>query len=409
MNAVDENTACEEIFCNLNTNKVELTEKDLVKGLLLTSIGRENEKANPLYREILEIRALIGRQWDEIDRWTNTPEISDFFFAGQGRGSAKLLYLLACSKPGFSREEGKNRLYYYYESLLKKDGKLASDCFHEYRELRDVLNEWFLNDEIYNHLGFVLFAKKSSHNIIEFLNIIHEDRQKLMEELETKRDKIIDISNINGLDYKINSEEIHNLLLAIDVFCYKNSRFDYYRFNNERWSLEHIFPQTPEELNKEIGIEDIKLLNELISQDKWDNAGELQGKFDDDFDVTESAKKLKQKLGGTTTFAVSENERKLLYKLMKTSALHNIGNMALLTGGQNSSNSNGAFDAKRLNISRMVMDGQFVPRHTYDVFSKLYLQETSQNLCAWSEKDIDSHRTAIVCHIETLKGKKINE
>jgi hypothetical protein len=85
-----------------------------------------------------------------------------------------------------------------------------------------------------------------------------------------------------------------------------------------------------------------------------------------------------------------------------------MGNMALLTRGDNSSNSNGMFSKKRHNIVNRISKGSFVPKHTYDVFSKLISDKMSKDTGVWSEKDINTHQAWILTKIENLKKTILN-
>lgn len=82
--------------------------------------------------------------------------------------------------------------------------------------------------------------------------------------------------------------------------------------------------------------------------------------------------------------------------------------MALLTKSDNSSNKNGMFDKKRQNIARRVSLGSFVPKHTYDVFSKLVSENMTPELNAWTERDIEKHGEWIIKTIAEIK-KVFNE
>ena len=106
---------------------------------------------------------------------------------------------------------------------------------------------------------------------------------------------------------------------------------------------------------------------------------------------------------------LSENEKTLLYKVMNKNKLNSIGNMALLSGGDNSSNSNGLFDAKRQNIVKLISRGSFVPPHTYDVFSKLLSDKMEPDLTVWTEEDINAHELWINERIEIIKKSLKNE
>ena len=61
VNAVD-HISSEKVFSNLNSNKVPLTEAELIKGLLLTKYSRNQNKdeSKKHFREILEMRLSLG-------------------------------------------------------------------------------------------------------------------------------------------------------------------------------------------------------------------------------------------------------------------------------------------------------------------------------------------------------------
>ena len=69
------------MFSNLNDNKVDLTSSELIKGLFLTKSAREKTDERKItYKEILDIRAVMGRQWDSLSHWANRSDINIFFF-----------------------------------------------------------------------------------------------------------------------------------------------------------------------------------------------------------------------------------------------------------------------------------------------------------------------------------------
>ena len=88
---------------------------------------------------------------------------------------------------------------------------------------------------------------------------------------------------------------------------------------------------------------------------------------------------------------------------MEIDSLNRIGNMALLTRDVNSSNSNGMFDFKRHNIVQKISKGKFVPKHTYNVFSKLLSREMSPDLITWNTEDIKAHTKHIISAIDKIK------
>ena len=122
-------------------------------------------------------------------------------------------------------------------------------------------------------------------------------------------------------------------------------------------------------------------------------------------DIESTYSSLLDKLNEKTCI-LSSNEKTILYRLIKKEKLHSIGNMALLTGSDNSSNKNGMFDKKRYNIVKRISNGSFVPKHTYDVFSKLISDKMSPDLTIWTTTDIDSHSEWINSKIIEIRKEK---
>jgi len=404
-NLVENNISCERIFSNLNTNKVDLTSVELIKGLLLTKSARDNigtHKVVP-YKEILEQRVSMGRQWDEIDNWANRPEINSFYFDSAKDPIHELLYLLA-SKDGYKQvKEKDNRydLFNFFQSSIKKGIRSSKEYFSELKKMKFILNDWHLDPIIYNSLGFLFMAKGAKFNIGLFLDKLECQKKTLIQILNTHVQDLF-ASDINDLSYGDYNNEIHNLLLSLSVFG-SDERFDFYAFKNNEWSLEHIFPQTPKLFPPELKQVDISLINSIIGvklKDKIDNSNEssLDLKY---------YKSLSSKLQQATC-KLSEYELFILCNLLETKLINSVGNMALLAKSDNSSNGNGMFDSKRINIVRRVSNGSFVPKHTYDVFSKLLSDKMNPNLSAWCEQDIIAHEEYIISTANKFKTKGVN-
>jgi len=392
LNYIDRDIDCEEIFSNLNDNKVELTSSELIKGLILTNSAKKisDTEREITRKEIIELRAIMGKQWDEISHWANREEIKTFFFSSSNNVLDELLLLLAIDNE-FKRTNdifNKNAVFNYFQSQIKGD-KTAKELFDELKEIKSVLNEWFNDKEIYNSLGYVFFCKHFKKTIMDYISFIRNDKSELKKEIKETIDNTLHF-DIGDLQYPKNNTDIYNLLLSINVFGNEN-RFDFLAFKNQSWSLEHIFPQTPDELANKLGQKDIELLKSLCDDnlDDFDKAKGLLLEYEETIkNVYNSlSKKMNEK-----TCELSSDEKTILYRLIKKDEkLHSIGNMALLTKPDNSSNRNGMFDKKRHNIVKLISSGSFVPKHTYDVFSKLISEKMTPDLTIWTTTDIDAH------------------
>ena len=98
-------------------------------------------------------------------------------------------------------------------------------------------------------------------------------------------------------------------------------------------------------------------------------------------------------------------EEKEIYQtaLKSLGSLNSIGNMCLLTDKDNASNGCGFFDEKRTNILQRIRQGSFVPKHTFDVFSKMVFEENPGDFERWTNENITNHTSAIKKAIESIK------
>jgi uncharacterized protein with ParB-like and HNH nuclease domain len=386
VNAVEPYVSSEQVFSNLNSNKVPLTEPELIKALVLTKAAREkdNKLQSKHFKEILELRASMGRIWDEISRWINDEAVKSFFF-DESDGMKGLLRLVAVKMGYDPSKVAKDSHHPLFNFFHKQVGVNA--LFIKLKQYYLILKDWYNNDEYHNLLGFAFFAKGSKYRkqkaklINELLEV---DQDQFGNRLRAIRKELIEV-DLTKLLYDAGSpnEEVHRVLLAINVFnadASKIIRFDFFAFKDHGWSLEHVFSQKPEGKGKELTSEDKKCIIDILGDS-----------------INEKLQKILDKK------TRSEAEKEIYYDALQKHALINsIGNMALLTGEDNSSNSNGQFDAKRTNILELVRNGKFVPKHTFEVFSKIILPDPG-NLRNWSRKNIDEHAMYITNAINKLK------
>lgn len=395
VNSVEEHISSETVFKNLNSNKVPLTEAELIKGLLITKVGRtQTNKQTKHFKEIMEIRMNIGRHWDEINHWANKTEIKSFYFNNKQDAMHELLALTAaCQDDAIVIKNLNNHskdfpLFNYY--LEQTD---CSVLYNRLLAVKNTLEDWYNTTEIYNLLGYCRFTKQSGKNNLNFLKECIKSKTKT-DLIENKLYKIkIDlITNIdfNEISYEETPEKIHQILLHLSVFIkgQENTRFDFYQFEKEKWTLEHIFPQTPEGKNKILNNADKEAIKQILVNvsDEVNNVLQLEVR--------------------------TEEEKNVYYKALKEHpALNSIANMCLLTGGDNSSNGNKFFNEKRLNILSLIQRGSFVPKHTFDVFSKMFSNSNTESMNNWTISDFNAHleyiKNSIGC--ETIESTELVE
>lgn len=403
VNVVDRGDS-ERVFSNLNSNKVSLTEAELIKGILLTKVTRGDDKRKR-FREITEERMKLGMLWDEMARWCNSPEVRSFYFKDEKDGMTELMkFALYYKYPRTSYNEKKDPkdypLFNCYLNLPNHQEAYQA-IVDSYRVLRDL----YENNVIYNLMGYIIHEKGSElKSCISFLKREKKDSSLLTDYINGKVNKLglkqqllSKIKEVLPQDpgdlwfSKEHDISIHRVLLALNVFRESknagislDTKFDFYNYKNKKWTLEHIFPQQPEGNGKTIKG------NRLIEVRKL-------------LETVEDKEKVRIPLEYLNQSERDDTQKKIVHEALGL-VVNTIGNLCLLTDADNSSNSNDFFDEKRSNILDRITNGSFVPPHTYEVFSKTLFTANPRDLTLWNKEDMDDHKRIIIDRIEKIKG-----
>lgn len=399
VNSVESHISGEKVFKNLNSKKVPLTEIDLIKALLITKMSRnlnytENKK---YFREILEMRSSIGRKWDEIASQSNESDFSSFFFI-EGEGFQGLIELVAILD-GYQPSKKESEKHYPLFNFFNNNSHKVQQYFEEICLYYNILLDWFKSPEIYNLLGFALYSRGNKNefksNFIQ-LNLKVDKLELIQKLIAIRNEKLSDKSS--SLKYGESDEGIHNVLLALNVFPkiinannnqkeVNEFKFNFYTFSKLNWTLEHIFPQSPEGKGA------------ILTPDQKKKIYEMLG----------GKEQVESNISGVLELTTrDESQKKIYYDALKSvGPLNEIGNMALLSHSVNSSIGCSFFDEKRNNILLHMQNGRFVPVHTFNVFSKIILGDKPGDLLAWGKEDITNHTNVIENRINELKGNNI--
>lgn len=383
VNSVEVHVPSETVFKNLNSNKVLLTETELIKALVITKVGRAGAKTERKgFKEVLEARLNLGRLWDELSRWANQAEISMFYFNGSADGMYQLLLLAArclqTDQPPLagSRLDPDLRLFNFYNHY--------PDIGRVYTTIKDVqaaLADWYAAPDTYNLLGYCRFVKGSKLNRLSFLEscLACPTKPALQRFLGETKARLLPQQDVGTLRYGEPGHDVllHAVLLALSVFGQGVNgaviRFNFHAFVTEKWSLEHIFPQSPEGKDAVLSGEQKAAVRDMIGAGLDDELRQI-------LDLDQRTDEQKQRY-----YRALQNE----------SHLNAIGNLCLLTSAGNSSNGCLFFKEKRGNVLRLLQQGSFVPKHTFDVFSKMIKQLVNHDPNTWTVADMEQHQAYV--------------
>jgi hypothetical protein len=430
VNMESEFVPSEDVFANLNDNKVALTDSELIKGLLLTR-GVDLNTPNGLkrhYKEILDARTIMGRIWDEINSWIEQPKVKYYFFGSSVESGMYELLLLAKPRNEVASDSPspKASLVHEFQELLTESSKESSMLYQLFEEYNEAITSYdeatkvfenikhiyrvfqgIFNDVAeYNTVGYCLFSKslKDSKNRTQILHrliratasektdYIHSiirdrvpDMAKLRKDIQEKNDIEKLLSAYSSLKYRTSNPELTNLLLSFSVLSNGNPyKFDFVEYESSKWSFEHISPQHP---SSQIKIHEaaIRIVIKKIDKEiaKEENDIEKKNKLTE---LTDAIKK-NEKIPVDDIVFLYDND-------INEDYLHCCGNMALLPSGANSSLNNNPFVAKRPILYSIIRNGNFVPRHTMDIFNKnMNVDECpfTDELSIWTKDDIMAH------------------
>ncbi len=383
VNSVEPHIESETVFRNLNSNKVPLTEVELIKGLLLTRAGRKRvNNADSHFREVMEVRLGLGKDWEQIQSWARRSDIRRFYFRESEDPMHQLLMLCAMklnnvSSLSFLKNKPGNPLFDFFNQIND-----ATDAFDTLIRVQRRLADLFENDTFYRRIGFCRFVKNSRDTELGFLKscLDHPTKsalrawldERVLSKLGINEDEL---ETVESLRYGEDDDRIHAVLLALSVFPGgdHSARFNFEAFQKEDWSLEHIFPQTPEGKGQ------------VLSEPQKENIRQL---------LRESSNSglISEEVEAVLRLEVRDTDQRKVYEtaLEATDCINKIGNICLLARKDNSALGNGFFHDKRQAILRRIQSGSFVPKHTFDVFSKM-IGGLTDDLETWTARDISVH------------------
>lgn len=418
--------SAEEVFMNLNDNRVPLTSSYLIKGLLLTLAARHDDKSDKIYnyKEIIDQRVIMGRQWDEISSWISQKEVSHYFFKQDDGGLDNFLnlvlkridrkneagikasvdevlkkFLETFKKVPKQNDVGELELFNKFNDVVKTPAdaintiKLIKHC---YRRLRGI----YENNKLYNLMGYALFCESvDGYKRFDLSNVFNVSDIQLEQKLKHIILTVIpDLSNDDireQCNYSSSNRRLQNLLLSFSVFPEGENdkyRFDFVAYDREHWSFEHISPQNPKNIVKIDKVAQSNVIEKIRSNHSI-NEGE------------------KNELIEKINKGESIESDKLSFLYDSDIDLDNMGNMALLSGGANSSLKNNPYIAKRSILFDMRDNGCFIPRHTVDIFNKVYHNECHNksdqqfnfDLTIWNQKDVEAHSQWMITRNITIR------
>lgn len=403
---LDENENSIQTFTNINANKIELTNAELIKAVLLNAVDDELKMQN---------KAL---QWEEIEKGLNDNDFWSYMITKNRKNyNTRIDYLfeIFCDKHNLLKQvDGKEKDRYAIFRAISEFlvGKDVDDVWKEIQDIYDTLRDWYNDYFLYHTIGLLLIIDKGNDAVI--INELYNEYSKVdkktfknhilnrIKELYVSDKKVTPFSKFDEEQIKADleeltiqeSEKVRSVLLLYNIALLVNAnntyeRFPFELFKNGTWDIEHINPQTPKDATAEEKknwlqsymqiIKDREILDniEKCIQDNYENFAVVSDMVSQKLDIVDN---------------------------------DSISNLVLLRASINRGYKNDCFSEKRKKIIEVERtksnDEKYIPIGTKWVFLKGY--DKASQLVVWAADDMKEYVEDISAKIYKMLGGNVN-
>lgn len=412
-----------ETFRNINSGKIQLSNSDLIKALLLNKTNDfENRQQIAAQFELMERQLAEDRFWYMFQQKDVEP------LKGQSRIDL-LFNIVAGIKYDEYQIEPRKSFYkfsnYSTEQLLEK----WKEVREKYQRLRDL----FDNPYTFHYVGFLIYCIQNSNSCTDKLSdFVNEYAKKKKSEfvsyLQNKIKEEIEHQFLDEYSYDDSKFALRKLFVLHNIetilsryrelknkkylkFSFENFPFDL--LYNQNWNIEHIASHKDNTLK--------------LEQDRRDWIVSVFSDFQNLLTGDSDLMKQKQEVEGN--LKNDENFNKLYSDIVdkvndnpiKEEDKNGIGNLVLLDEHTNKSFHNSLFPRKRRIViiaSGLRNDGDekenvesvYVPICTQQVYTKSYNKQCNVNLNCWGQDDykayFDDMQEKLKFYFETKQGEQ---
>ena len=387
-----------DIFNNLNSGKIALTNAELIKALFLNKVGKEDIA----HREVEQ--RLLADEFDQIERTLRQDDFW-YFLAGNTEKPSSCINLLFDLMLESSEQNGKYRAdeplrtFFYFNDLI--NGNESEDSYREskiiwekVRKVFHIMEGWYNDSVMYNLIGYhraakggktlsEIYNKKGGKTLSEIYNKFCKEKSKKTFKKWLVNECMNHIDYPDGfmqLRYDENKDKVFNLLLLFNIATLNERpqeavKFSFANLHKYKWDVEHISPQNPK------NADDLKKAVEKFKE-YLEKLIEALKKDEKDTNIIEDER--------AKYFAFGDD-------------LMGIQNLTLLTAHDNRGIGNKFFFEKRQKLQEYYQQGSFIPACSMNVFMKFYSEKPEQ-MAFWDKDDRDSYKESIKQTIKKFFG-----
>lgn len=404
-----------EIFSNLNSGKIHLTNTELIKALLLNSVsglpGKEQNEAAAIFEQIERYM-----QNDNFWYMFNASELRN----GQTRMDFLFNLVANCKQSDYEIDARWSFRNYFSKPEKGSLSDKWKQVRHTFLRLKDMYDDIYC----YHYIGFLTYNSNDNtlNSTKEFLALSRKStHSEFVEKLKQEIKSILRKRHDNITDYTYDKSKkkdlrllfvMHNVETILQKYASLHGndklqlqtgfeRFPFELLHKQNWDIEHIASNTDADFknpeDRESWLESIKA--DLGDKYPTDRVGDLELRYNktkkkDDFNVL--YKTIMRKVDDDIADVIKEDGKDGKDKMQ-------VGNITLLDSHTNRSYHNALFPRKRryVIVANGLMDIEdnyeknisklYIPPCTLAVFTKAYNKGADLTLNAWTQPDADAY------------------
>ncbi len=377
-----------DLFIRLNRDRIPLTDSELVKALVLSSSGREGGQFSRQQE--------IAAQWDGFERDLREPQFWAFLTGAASGRSTHVDFLFESLTPN-AGVKARPRYWTFSKVLAHVEESGVDALWNEVVERHGLLTGWYSDRGLYHRVGYLIATGVAVSELIEASKLrTHSEFAVYLRTLTRTRLGLTpaDVSLLRYDDSQHALKCTHVLLLmnveTVLASSDPGSRFSFFEYAAQGWSLEHIHAQNSQALKKEEQRRDwIESHLAKINSSSW--GADARARVDAVVTKMRQHLALPPKQKDETGFQDIQDRVFALFSVDGGVAdgddMHGLDNLALLQRDFNSKLNNAVFALKRERILELDARGAYILPCTRNVFLKYYTADADQQLSFWSPQD----------------------
>ncbi|MGP6178446.1 DUF262 domain-containing protein [Microbacterium sp. A196] len=386
-----------DLFIRLNRDRIPLTDSELIKALVLSNSGAEGGQSSRQQE--------IAAQWDSFERDLRNEHFWAFLTGSTTKRSTHIDFLFESMTPNAGLKTRPR--YWTFGKVLDRVAKAGVPVFWDDVVARHgLLTGWFNDRELYHRVGYLVATGVSISELIEASQAQMHSAFREYLQVRTRNHLGLTAGGVSLLryDHPKDAEKCTRVLLLMNVQTVlgssdPGSRFSFFAYAAQGWSLEHIHAQNSDDLKTEKERRDwIEAHLAKINRTDWNAAARSP--------VDVVVAKMEGHLSMPPTRTDDTGFREILDRVFALFSvegadsggdeIHGLKNLALLQRDFNSKLNNAVFALKRERILELDGQGAYILPCTRNVFLKYYTADADQQLSLWGPQDQDAYYDRLV-------------